>query len=346
MKIGIISDLHAGVRNDSVAFNEHFIKFFEQMFFPYLLENNIKHVHILGDVFHNRTSTNSYILNSWKTKVFNVLNENFETYIILGNHDTYYKSTNSINSLKEHLAHYDNIQIIDKPIVFSYGTTNILSVPWLTPSDIESFPDLLDSNAGVDAVFGHFDIVGFQHYKGLYNKDHGFSPSLFKRFKMVLSGHYHFKSSGDNITYVGSPYEMNWADHGCEHGFHVLDTKTYDLEFIENTNHMFYHLKFNKDEKTEITDVLSGSYVKVFFDGENRKEFSSYMAMVRALNPIDVVVIETQRSVDGKVDDVMVKNTGELVKEYVDSLPDTSDDDKIKLNNLFDELYISACEGE
>ena len=46
MKFAVLNDTHAGVRNDSVHFMS--MKFYEEVF-PYLLENDIKHIVHLGD---------------------------------------------------------------------------------------------------------------------------------------------------------------------------------------------------------------------------------------------------------------------------------------------------------
>ena len=44
MKFAVLNDTHAGVRNDSIHFHEYMRKFYEEVFFPYCVENNIKHV--------------------------------------------------------------------------------------------------------------------------------------------------------------------------------------------------------------------------------------------------------------------------------------------------------------
>ena len=41
MKIALITDTHFGARNDNLAFNEYFYKFWENVFFPYLDEHKI-----------------------------------------------------------------------------------------------------------------------------------------------------------------------------------------------------------------------------------------------------------------------------------------------------------------
>jgi len=50
MKIALLNDTHFGVRNDSPAFLEYQVKFYDEQFFPYLEENNIKTLIHLGDV--------------------------------------------------------------------------------------------------------------------------------------------------------------------------------------------------------------------------------------------------------------------------------------------------------
>ena len=46
MKVAIITDTHWGARNDSQAFTNYFIKFYEEIFFPELLERNIDTVYL------------------------------------------------------------------------------------------------------------------------------------------------------------------------------------------------------------------------------------------------------------------------------------------------------------
>ena len=50
MKIALLNDTHFGVRNDSEAFRNYQLGFYNEIFFPYLQENNIKTLVHLGDV--------------------------------------------------------------------------------------------------------------------------------------------------------------------------------------------------------------------------------------------------------------------------------------------------------
>ena len=58
--------------------------------------------------------------------------------------------------------------------------------------------------------------------RGIQNT-HGMDHKLFKKFEMVLSGHYHVASQKDNIKYLGSQMEFFWNGAGDKKYFHVLD---------------------------------------------------------------------------------------------------------------------------
>ena len=101
MKIALINDTHWGARNDSPAFIDYFNRFYDEVFFPYLQENNIKTVIHLGDVVDRRKFINHNTAHNFKLKFWNRIDElDLDTHVIIGNHDTYYKNTNEINALQ------------------------------------------------------------------------------------------------------------------------------------------------------------------------------------------------------------------------------------------------------
>ena len=54
MKIALLNDTHFGCRNDSPHFVQYQSRFYDEVFFPYLKEHNIKTLIHLGDVVDRR----------------------------------------------------------------------------------------------------------------------------------------------------------------------------------------------------------------------------------------------------------------------------------------------------
>ena len=99
MKIALITDTHFGARNDNLNFNEYFYKFYDELFFPYLRENNITNVIHLGDVMDRRKYISYRIAKDFRERFINEFH-GVDLHMMVGNHDTYYKNTNDVNSLQ------------------------------------------------------------------------------------------------------------------------------------------------------------------------------------------------------------------------------------------------------
>ena len=116
MKIALITDQHFGARNDSTVFLDYYEKFYNETFLPTLDNHHIDTLLILGDTFDRRKYVNFFTLDRAKKMFFDKLsNRNIKTYMLAGNHDTYFKNTNEVNSIKLLCREYMNIEIIDHP---------------------------------------------------------------------------------------------------------------------------------------------------------------------------------------------------------------------------------------
>ena len=58
MKIALLNDTHFGCRNDSPAFINYQNRFYDELFFPYIIENKIDTLIHLGDVVDRRKFIN------------------------------------------------------------------------------------------------------------------------------------------------------------------------------------------------------------------------------------------------------------------------------------------------
>ena len=70
MKLALITDLHFGVRNDHSAFADFQEKFYNNIFFPYIKDNDIDTIVDLGDTFDRRKYINFVSLDRAKRMFF------------------------------------------------------------------------------------------------------------------------------------------------------------------------------------------------------------------------------------------------------------------------------------
>ena len=66
MKIALLNDTHFGCRNDSPAFINYQNRFYDELFFPYIIENKIDTLIHLGDVVDRRKYINFRIADNFR----------------------------------------------------------------------------------------------------------------------------------------------------------------------------------------------------------------------------------------------------------------------------------------
>ena len=223
-KIAIFSDLHLGVHQNSDFWLGVSNKWAD-WYIKELKKHDIKNIIFCGDFFHYRDEISVKTLNFAIDK----FNE-FEIYMITGNHDAWYKDTSEINSLSIFKG-YDNIKVYDKLHTIDIGSKCITFCPWGTK--LEDIPVS-------DYLFGHFELENFRMnaYKIC---DHGDDPEvLISKAKTIYSGHFHredtkyYNNKQNKIVYVGNPFEMDFGDGGSRKGFYILDYENDEHEWIDN----------------------------------------------------------------------------------------------------------------
>ena len=357
-KVAIITDQHFGARNDSTHFLEYYEKFYRDTFFPTLDEHNISTVLILGDTFDRRKYVNFYSLKRTKEMFFDELaKRNIQVHMLAGNHDTYFKNTNDVNSVDLLLREYDNITVIDSPqtIHLNYGDvgSDVCMIPWICAENYQQCLDEME-NTSADICMGHFEIAGFAMHRGMPSLE-GLNRDIFRRFDCVFSGHYHHRSTSDNITYLGNPYELTWQDYNDTRGFHLFDVGARELEFIANPNVMFHRITYDDKENTitEITSkdlsIYTGKYVKVVvINKTNPYLFDKFMTSLYGVNPIDVTIAEDFTDLTEGVEDDMIdqaEDTMTTISKFVDGIKDDHiNNDRLK--TVLKELYVEALNQE
>jgi DNA repair exonuclease SbcCD nuclease subunit len=162
MKAIILNDTHFGFKNDSCIVLDYFLEFFTEQLFPYMKEHNIKTIFHLGDLFDRRKYVNFKTLHRVQKEFFDPLLEmGIKVHIICGNHDTYYRNTNSINSLQELAGHYSNWSVYSEPTNVHLSCGCVALLPWINPENEDQAAKFLADNT-CSVLLGHLELFGFR----------------------------------------------------------------------------------------------------------------------------------------------------------------------------------------
>lgn len=337
-KVALISDLHFGVKSDDRIFQDSQFAFMEQMVND-CKERGIEKIFVLGDLFDTRHTVNVLTINR-VVEFFKRHEGEVIWYIILGNHDLYYKNSIDVSSMVV-LDRITNVNIIDKPTL--KGDTLLL--PWVT--DYEEFRNEVEGKMDCERMFGHLDVIGAK--MDIFNNraEQGFDKAeLFKHWKHIYTGHYHIHSEttqGDcKLTYLGSPYQLNRSEIE-DKGFYILDTDTEDIEFVKN-EHCIEYKKLRYPEIPENPELfIQGNIIDVEISWEDSKymnKVNEYLEKIESYEPaypVNPIYQRRQENTPIEKIDVSKITLLSLSKKYIDDSSDIKD--KTKVFNSFKELY-------
>ena len=350
MKIAIITDTHFGARNDNQNFSDYFFKFYENTFFPYLVENNITTCIHMGDVMDRRKYVSYKTATDFRTGFINKFEElGIDLHITVGNHDTYYKNTSEVNSMDELVG--DRFKVYTEPEIVDFGGVPIVLMPWINANNYDKAIKVLKT-ANADILMGHLEINGFAMNAGQMMCEGSWDKVEFKRFETVFSGHFHHKNDDGQIYYLGTPYEIYWSDFNDPKGFHIFDTETRELERIVNPNTIYKKIYYDDtvhDYTKHNVDQYKDHYVKLIV--VNKKDlygFDKFTDKLLSADTFEVKIIEDFSELDANnVSDEIVENSEDtitLLEKYIDEIDVSLD--KARLKNTMKSLYSEAQDLE
>ena len=344
MKVAILSDTHYGARKGSKHLHDHFELFYKNVFFPALEEHGVEAVIHMGDAFDSRKSIDYQSLEWSKRVVFDPLKK-YDVHMIIGNHDTYYKNTNEVNSPELLLQTYPNIKTYSKPTEVNVGGLDILFLPWINQGNEELSLNTIKKTT-CRCAMGHLELQGFRVNRQII-MEHGLESKLFEKFERVYSGHYHTRSNDGKVFYLGNPYEMYWTDVNDTRGFHIFDTETLTHTPINNPYKLFYNIYYeDTNYKLFNATEYESKIVKVIVRKKsNPKDFEKFIDKLHSAGVQELKIVENfdiHENEEFEIDEE--ENTISILNRYIDESEFEFDKNIIK--GIFQDLYRQACEVE
>ena len=213
-KAVLFTDLHLGAKGNSDLHNNDCIEFIEWMITE-AKENGCETCFFLGDYHNNRASMNIKTM-SYALKGLELLSANFsQVFFIPGNHDLFLRASRDYYST-EWARHLPNITVIND--FFEEGNVSI--IPWLLHDEHKRIQKIKSKY-----MMGHFELPSFYMNSHVMMPEHGdLKREHFEHIETVLSGHFHKRQNGKNITYIGNCFPHNYSDAGDdERGIGILE---------------------------------------------------------------------------------------------------------------------------
>ena len=278
-------------------------------------------------------------------------------YLICGNHDSYFKNSTDVNSIKI-FKETKNVKVIDaEPETVLINGQKGLFIPW----DVDNkFDFSVYDNEQFDLVFGHFEF-SIKNFMSLYVIENGenlTSTSLLSELNIetdknfpktavelakeggtVYSGHIHlrkeFIAKSRKIIFIGSPYEQNFGERWTKHGFYVLDEANVP-KFIELTSfpkHVVLRMSevvssgienFNFSKvKSNIVKKLYDIPVDKSQDAEIDKAILGFTPFAEALSEYEITAQDSSGIISNKTLELIKKSKIEYIKSYIDDIADS-----------------------
>jgi len=344
MKVAIITDQHFGARKNSKLFHDYFLKFYNDVFFPYLEEHGITTIIDMGDTFDSRKGIDFSALAWAKNNYYDRLKDmGIHVHTIVGNHTAYYKNTNNVNAVDLLLREYDNVTVYSEAKEVVIDKLKVLFIPWINKENEESTFKFI-KNTNCKCAMGHLELNGFRAHRGCV-MDHGHAGELYSEFTKVFSGHYHTRSDDGRIYYLGNPYEMFWNDVDDQRGFHLFDTETLEHTPVNNPYRIFYNVYYN-DTPHQLFDAseYENKIIKVIVRQKTSiKNFEKFVDKLYDVGVADLKIVENFVLQDSEEFEVFEsEDTISILDRYIQEAEINLD--KSKLQNIMRTTYQEACE--
>lgn len=331
-KVICFSDIHFGLRHNAKDHNQDCIDFIDWMIEQADLRE-CDTCFFLGDWHHHRSNISILTLD-YTMQALRKLNNYFKkTYIMVGNHDMFYREKREIHSMVVS-GEFANIVLVDKPIIEG----NVALIPWMVEDEWKNV-----STIKTKYIFGHLEIPGFKMNAHVEMPDHGaLNSKHFVNQDLVFSGHFHKRQTKGNIHYIGNPFGHNFSDvWDFERGAMYMEWGK-EPEYLDYTDGpRFININLSALLANPDLYLKPKTYLQVVLDVDISYEEATFLreTFVEQYSVREFKLIKNQE------DEINKEYEGEITFQTVDqivveqlSIIDSDSFDSAKLIEIYDRL--------
>lgn len=296
----------------------------------YAKQNDITKIVNAGDFFHTKARAYApHVIQAW-LRVKDIAKQGIEHYMLVGNHDMSNPST-TMNSILFVFSDYAKVipdyYFIDTPNsrIHFLSYTNTLFEGFILAEDKKNI------------LITHLDIIGFSMSNGFQSVS-GFRMEDFQEFDHVFTGHYHEHQTKKNITYIGSPYQTSFSERGQKKGFVVLDTETFEWEFVEINGVPKYKIVDLSNVEDLSEDMVENNFLRVKLQNHDisKSKLKEKILELGAIS-VDVIPPEDTYEIEKYYESDLSDEPVEIAGAYLKSINNLSLDQR-KLLKYFEKI--------
>ena len=328
----IFGDIHFGNKGNQVQFNEDCIDFIDFMIGN---SGNERDCIFLGDWFHSRNSLNVNTLQYGIKGIRKLASHYDNVYMILGNHDTYYRDSLEVNSV-DFVKDYPNVHLISE--ITEVGDYTF--VPWLVGDMFTDVPKIRTKY-----VCGHFEIPGFLLNAMTTMPDNGKInlDSFQNNVEYIFSGHFHKRQvktskKGYEFHYVGNAFPHNYSDaNDTLRGFCIMTDAPKYINWSTMPNYVTQSLSDILNDRSSLNEK---TYAKIKMDLNMSIEDANFVreTLVNLYHTREFVYQHERKEVtEYEVDDISFDSVDDIVVKSLNNIESVSFD-KNRLIQIYQSL--------
>ena len=317
------TDIHFGNKNNSKQHNRDCAEFVD-----WFIEQSkdCETCIFLGDWHHHRASVNVSTLNHSVENVGKLSRAFERVYMIMGNHDLYYREKRDLNSLP-YADLFENVTLIEDNLV----QDGVALIPWLVEDEWKKL-----NKVKCRYMFGHFELPYFKMNAMVEMPDHGgINAEHLQGPEYVFTGHFHKRQNKGNVHYLGSPFGHNYADTwDDDRGMMKLEWGgTHEYINFDGPRYRTVPLSRLIDEPEMILN--SKTYCRATLDINISYEEASFIkeTFSKQYNVREIALIPSKKEEHAQdwkvVDDIEVENVDQIVYNSLNAVDSDMIDKKI-----------------
>jgi DNA repair exonuclease SbcCD nuclease subunit len=225
---------------------------------------NLNGIILAGDILDSHEKIHSQLLN----RAYHFIEMCIQvapTYVLVGNHDyinnqQFLTSCHWMNGMKK----WNNVFIVDKPLLFSISEINFICVPYVPPGRLVEALNTMNidwKNVNqIKAIFAHQEILGCK--MGAITSTKG--DEWNEEWPVLISGHIHDRQKiGKNVIYPGS---------SINHSFGSNNQGIFKYDFF-NSNFSETLIELNLEKKKNL--YLNVNEINSFLNKLKKQKFDN-----------------------------------------------------------------------